>query len=87
MENDESLMLCPETFCQSKLHLPEAISRQCRQEEFRVYRNCLGFGVRVNSVRAVGAPFTLGIGAHPLIARLRQHVVPPQPPQLFSIRV
>ena len=36
-------------------------------------------------VRAVGAPFTLGIGAHPLIARLRQHVVPPQPPQLFSI--
>ena len=38
-------------------------------------------------MRAVGAPFTLGIGAHPLIARLRQHVVPPQPPQLFSIRV
>ena len=31
-------------------------------------------------MRAVGAPFTLGIGAHPLIARLRQHVVPPQPP-------
>ena len=26
-------------------------------------------------------------GANPLIARLRQHVVPPQPPQLFSIRV
>ena len=27
------------------------------------------------------------MGAHPLIARLRQHVVPPQPPQLFSIRL
>ena len=38
-------------------------------------------------MRGVGAPFTLGIGAHPLIARLRQHVVPAQPPQLFSIRV
>ena len=38
-------------------------------------------------VRAVRAPFTLRVGAHPLIARLRQHVVPPQPPQLFSIRV
>ena len=38
-------------------------------------------------MRAVGAPFTLGTGAHPLIARLRQHVVPPQPPKLFSIRV
>ena len=39
-------------------------------------------------MRAVGAPFTLkGIGAHPLIARLRQHVVPPQPPKLVSIRV
>ena len=36
-------------------------------------------------MRAVGAPFTLGIGAHPLIARLRQHVVPTQPPKLFSI--
>ena len=33
----------------------------------------------------MGAPFTLRIGARPLIARLRQHVVPPQPPQLFSI--
>ena len=31
----------------------------------------------------MGAPLTLRIGAHPLIARLRQHVVPPQPPQLF----
>ena len=41
----------------------------------------------VDIVRAVGAPFTLGIGARPLIARLRQHVVPPQPPKLFSIRV
>ena len=33
-------------------------------------------------MRAVGAPFTLGRGAHPLIARLRQHlgfrVHPPQ---------
>ena len=38
-------------------------------------------------VRAVGAPFTFGIGAHPLIARLRQHKTPPQPPQLFSMRV
>ena len=26
-------------------------------------------------------------GAHSLIARVCQHVVPPQPPQLFSIRV
>ena len=38
----------------------------------------------VYSMRAVrargGAPFTLGIGALPLIAHLRQHVVPPQPP-------
>ena len=30
---------------------------------------------------AVGAP---GRGAHPLIARLRQHAVPPQPPDNFS---
>ena len=40
-----------------------------------------GFGLGVwglgcvDSVRAVGAPFTLGIVAHPRIARLRQHVV------------
>ena len=27
------------------------------------------------------------MGAYPLVACLRQHVVPPQPPQLFSIRV
>ena len=44
----------------------------------------LGFWVKglgcVDRVRAVGAVFSLGIG-------LRQHVVPPQPPQLFSIRV
>ena len=56
--------------------------------EFRV--GGLGFRVGlgcVYNVRAAGAPFTSGIGAHPLIARLRQHVVPPQPPQLFSIRV
>ena len=56
---------------------------------FRVWG--LGFRVWglgcVESVRAVGAAFTLGTGARPLIARLRQHVVPPQPPQLFSIRV
>ena len=38
--------------------------------EFRVWR--------------AGAPFTVGIGANPLISRLRQHVVPPQPPQLLS---
>ena len=58
-----------------------------RVEGFRVSGlRVLGLGC-VDSVRAVGAPFTLGIGAHPLIARLRQHVVPPQPPKLFSIRV
>ena len=34
-----------------------------------------------------GVPFTLRTGAHPGIAQLRQHVVPPQPPQLFSISV
>ena len=34
-----------------------------------------------------GCAFYFRIGAHPFIARLRQHVVPPQSPQLFSIRV
>ena len=34
-----------------------------------------------------GGCASLEMGAHPLIARLRQHVVPPQPPQLFSIRL
>ena len=42
----------------------------------------LGFRVSglgcVYSVSAVGAPFTLGIGAHLLIARFRQHVVTSQ---------
>ena len=57
---------------------------------FRVWGS--GFGAwcvytDVYSVRAVGTPFTPGTGAHPLIACLRQHVVLPQPPQLFSIRV
>ena len=33
----------------------------------------------------MGAPFTLGIGARPLIARLRQHVVPPQPPNYSQL--
>ena len=46
----------------------------------------LGIGC-VYSVRAVGASFVVGTGARPLIARLRQHVVPPQPPQLVPIRV
>ena len=35
----------------------------------------------------MGARCTFGIGAPPLIAQLHQHVVPPQPRQLFSIRV
>ena len=39
------------------------------------------------SVRAVGAPLTFGVGANPPTARLHQHAVPPQPAQLFSIRV
>ena len=34
-----------------------------------------------------GCAFYFRNRGHPLIARLRQHVVPPQPPQLFSIRV
>ena len=38
-------------------------------------------------IQCVGAPFTSGGGVHPLIVRLRQHVVPLQPPQLFSIMV
>ena len=37
-------------------------------------------------MHTVGAPSTSGMGAHPLIARLRQHVVPPrQPHQLSSL--
>ena len=32
------------------------------------------------SLSAVSAPCTPGIGAHPLIKSLRQHIVPPQPP-------
>ena len=37
-------------------------------------------------MRAVGAPFALGIGAHSLLARLRQHVVLPQPPKYAQLR-
>ena len=35
----------------------------------------------------MGAPFALGIGRTHLSRACGQHVVPPQPPQLFSIRV
>ena len=33
----------------------------------------------------MGAPVTLGVGGHPLIARVRQHVVLPQPLQLLIL--
>ena len=57
-------------------------STPSRGLRFRVW----GLGVRVCMQCArVGAPFIVGIGAYPLVAR--QHVVPPQPPQLFSIKV
>ena len=49
----------------------------------------LGFGayeVRIQCARG-GRAFYFRNRVHPLIARLRPHVVPPQPPQLFSIRV
>ena len=36
-------------------------------------------------MHTLGAPFALGIRAHPRIVGLRQHVVPPQPPNYSQL--